>query len=130
MKTLNIVSTALVADWSKKGKLICTPLTADEFVKTVKSAEEIKNFCGHPKTTAALNESGLNIPPQLTKKDKNGEPILHPKFGTPQGEFWDGNGVAVAARPKGGVRSAAAQGDTEVSRLDDLEFLMFEFISE
>ena len=90
------------------------------------NADEVRNFCGHPATTDVLNASGLNIPSQLIVTDSEGNPVLN-RFGSPQGQFWNGVGVAVAARPRGGVRAAAQTGDTEVS-LDGLEFLQFEFI--
>ena len=124
--TINLVSTALVADWTVAGSLVCTPLTSEQFAEVINSADEVRNFCGHPATTNVLNASGLNIPAQLVVTDSEGNPVLN-RFGSPQGQFWDGVGVAVAARPRGGVRAAAQTGDTEVS-LNDLEFLQFEFI--
>ena len=94
--------------------------------EVINSADKINNFCGHPKTTELLKKSGLKIPEQLIKKDKSGKVVLN-HFNKPQGEFWDGNGIAVAARPRGGVRASVQDGDTEVSSLEDLEFLQFEF---
>jgi len=126
-KKINIVSTALVADWSLKGSLICTPLSADEFVAIVGNAKELENFCGHPETTKTLNDSGIKIPAQTMRLDSEGNSILHPKFKTPMGDFWDGKGIAVAARPRGGVRNTSVEGDTKINSLDNLEFLMFEF---
>jgi hypothetical protein len=124
MKTINLVSTALVADWTKKGSLVCTPLTSEQFVSLVKNAE-IKNFCGHPATTEILNNSGLNIPDQIIQLNPDGSPKKN-SHGFPQGAFWNGVGLAVAARPKGGVRAAVH--DTLVNNLDELEFLQFQFI--
>ena len=130
MKKLNLVSTVILSDWSVSGKLVCSPLTSNEFANLINSAENILNYCGHPETTNKLKESGLNIPDQLVKKDNNGNVILHPKFKTPQGEFWDGKGLAIAARPKNGVRNAANTGDTIINSLDELEFIKFEFIAD
>ena len=124
---INIVSTALVADWTIKGSLVCTPLTAKEFSASINRADQINNFCGHPATTKLLNEGGLSIPPQLLVYEADGTTPKKNAQGFPQGAFWNGQGVAVAARPKGGVRGAQT-GDTVVSTLEQLEFLQFEFV--
>ena len=78
-------------------------LTAEAFADLLPHVT--KNMCGHPLTIAALTEAFPNLPPQ-------------------ERGFWDGRGVALAARPKGGVRGAVASGDTAVS-LADLEFVEF-----
>jgi hypothetical protein len=63
------------------------------------------NYCGHPATVEALRSVAPDLP----------DPVKG---------FWDGKGIALAARPKGGVRGAAATGDTQVS-FEDLEFAVF-----
>jgi hypothetical protein len=64
-----------------------------------------RNLCGHPPTLAALAE----VCPTLPAPER--------------GAFWDGEGLAVAIRPRGGVRGAAQSGDTPVT-LADLEAVM------
>lgn len=127
MEKINLVSTALVADWTKKGVLICTPLTSDEFAEVIINANEVVNFCGHPATTKLLKDSGLAIPDQLLQYNADGSTKINLQGGS-QGAFWNGQGIAVAARPKGGVRASTATGDTLVSSLNQLEFLQFEFL--
>ena len=59
------------------------------------------NRCGHPLTIAVLK----SIRPDLPEQEKG---------------FWDGSGVGLAIRPKGGVRGSAVTGDTPVT-IDGLE---------
>jgi len=122
-----IVSTVVLSDWSKTGRIVCKPLTAEEFAQEIKTADKIINYCGHPATTDLLRESGLQIPPQKLVYEADGVTPKLNNFGKPQGAFWNGEGTAIAARPKAGVRGAAANGDTQVSSLDSLEFIMFSF---
>ena len=124
---INLTSTAVIPNWNKQGSLICTPLTSEKFSEIIKNSDKIYNFCGHPSTTELLKKSGLSIPDQLLQY-VDGKVKLHPKFKTPMGAFWDGIGIGIAARPRGGIRSAATNGDTELSSLDQLEFLRFEFV--
>jgi len=74
-------------------------LTKDEFLEKLKSVSI--NFCGHPVTNAVLREHVPTLPFTI------------------RGAFWNGEGHALAARPKGG--------DTQVT-IDKLEFVEF-FIS-
>jgi hypothetical protein len=64
-----------------------------------------KNFCGHPLTNDVLKS-------------------IRPDLPEPVSGFWDGEGWALAIRPKGGVRAAAQSGDTSVS-LNDVEAVLF-----
>ena len=130
MNKINLVSTVLLADWSKTGNLKCTPLKSEEFLSILNDADEVTNFCGHPITTAKIREAGVTIPDQLMQLDKDGNVKINNFTKRPQGGFWDGIGTAVAARPKAGVRGSVSAGDTNVSSLDELEFMRFEFIAD
>jgi len=130
MNKINLVSTVLLASWDRPGSLVCTPLKSEEFLSILNDADEVINFCGHPITTVKIREAGVTIPDQLMQLDKDGEVKINNFTKKPQGAFWDGHGVAVAARPKAGVRGSAAAGDTNVSSLDELEFMRFEFIAD
>lgn len=46
-----------------------------------------------------------------------------------RGQFWDGNGVGLAVRPKTGVRNAAQTGDTTVA-LQDLEAVIMQWFPQ
>ena len=67
-------------------------------------AQVTRNLCGHPVTIGVLKD----IYPGLPNQEK---------------AFWNGEGEALAIRPKGGVRGASATGDTQVT-LDDLEAVL------
>lgn len=83
-------------------KLLVAALTADEF--RVLCEAVTANFCGHPTTLEKLASANLELPaPQ-------------------KGQFWNMKGIALAARPKGGVRGAA---EVELNALDQLEFCAF-----
>ena len=64
-----------------------------------------RNLCGHPMTDAVLR-------------------ALCPSLPQPERAFWNGEGHALAVRPKGGIRGAHQEGDTEVT-LDNLEAVLF-----
>lgn len=64
-----------------------------------------RNLCGHPVTDAVLRAECSTLP-------------------EPERAFWGGEGFALAVRPRGGVRAARQEGDTEVT-LDDLEAVLF-----
>lgn len=64
-----------------------------------------RNLCGHPVTDGVLR-------------------AVCPTLPTPERAFWEGDGHALAVRPKGGVRAASQEGDTEVT-LNDLEAALF-----
>jgi hypothetical protein len=82
------------------------PITDPELLRKLLS-HVWRNFSGHPKTTAVLR----TVYPEIPDKDE-----LH--------KFWTGTGVAIAARPRGGVRNASQNGDTEVT-ISDLEIVPF-----
>lgn len=83
-------------------KLLVAQLTADEFRVLCEGVTQ--NFCGHPVTLQHLASAGVELP----------EPQ--------KGQFWDMRGIAIAARPKGGVRGAA---EVEIDALSELEFCAF-----
>jgi hypothetical protein len=64
-----------------------------------------RNLCGHPLTNEVLKSIHTDLP-------------------APEKGFWDGKGIALAVRPKGGVRGAAQTGDTKVGMVD-LEAVLF-----
>ena len=64
-----------------------------------------RNLCGHPMTDAVLRTECPSLP-------------------VPERAFWAGDGFALAVRPRGGVRGARQEGDTEVT-LDDLEAVLY-----
>lgn len=84
-----------------------TNLTRDEFLFHLTQVDV--NLCGHPVTSRILREVCPTLPEQ-------------------QKAFWQGDGLAIAARPRGGVRGASVNGDTQVS-LEDLEFCRIEYCS-
>lgn len=87
------------------GRLEITGLDLDTALECLSQVTD--NLCGHPVTNAVLKD----VVPELPE---------------PKREFWRGDGIAYAARPKGGVRGAGQAGDTQVT-LDDLEFCMIEY---
>jgi hypothetical protein len=90
----------VVAPSFKSARLEIRELTRDEFIARLGLVTT--NLCGHPVTNRVLRDVCPTLP-------------------EPQKAFWQGDGVAIAARPRGGVRGASVTGDTPVS-LDDLEF--------
>ncbi len=68
-----------------------------------------RNLCGHPVTDRVLRAAVSTLP-------------------VPERAFWDGQGMGLAVRPKGGVRNAAAEGDTSVVSIEDLEAVLVEWI--
>jgi len=75
-------------------------LTQQEFVSRLPSVTT--NLCGHPATVAVLKQVCPTLP-------------------EPKKAFWQGDGIGLCARPRGGIRGASTGGDAQVS-LDDLEF--------
>lgn len=99
-----IVLTSTVVVPSFESQVVdVTNLTKEGFITMLSKVSE--NYCGHPITIGVLKKHCPTLP------EKNGQ-------------FWDGVGLALAARPKAGVRGASTNGDTEVT-IDDLEFCMF-----
>ena len=98
---LTLCSTVVVPTFANATVRI-EPLTADEFRALLPHVQH--NLCGHPVTQAVLTAEYPGLP-QAEKA------------------FWNGDGVALAARPRGGVRGGAA-GDTQVA-FTDLEFCKF-----
>jgi hypothetical protein len=90
----------VVAPSFRSATLRIEELTSEQFSELL--AQVDTNLCGHPVTNQALRQ-------------------IRPDLPEPQKAFWQGDGIAIAARPKGGVRGASVTGDTPVT-LDDLEF--------
>jgi hypothetical protein len=103
MKTY-LLSTVVAPSFAS-AMITVTDLTRDEFLSHL--AQVDVNLCGHPVTNQVLREVCRTLP----------EPCK---------EFWQGDGIAIAARPRGGVRGARVNGDAQVS-LDDLEFCRIEY---
>jgi hypothetical protein len=82
-------------------KICVEKLDVESFLELLTNAEQ--NFCGHPLTWGVLKQ----YVPELPDVER--------------GTFWDGDGFAIAARPKGGRRGGQ---ETEVT-LNDLEFCKF-----
>lgn len=102
MEKLTLVST-VVAPSFDDAKIVVKSVSLEDVPDLL--GQVGRNLCGHPLTSGILKE-------------------VFPELPEPVREFWDGTGRALAARPKGGVRSASQNGDTEVS-LADLEFALF-----
>jgi hypothetical protein len=83
-------------------KLLVAPLTTEQFKELCSLVAH--NFCGHPVTLQKLQEAGVELP------------------AAQKGQFWDMKGVAIAARPLGGVRGAS---EVQLSGLEELEFCAF-----
>jgi hypothetical protein len=64
-----------------------------------------RNLCGHPVTDTVLRQECPTLP-------------------EPERAFWNGEGLALAVRPRGGVRGARQEGDTAVT-LEDVEAVLF-----
>jgi hypothetical protein len=96
----------VVAPSFKSATIKVTELTRDEFLLALAGVNV--NLCGHPATIQVLRQHFPTLP-------------------EPQKAFWQGDGIALAARPKGGVRGASVAGDTPVT-IDELEFCKIEYI--
>jgi hypothetical protein len=99
---ITLVSTVVAPSFSA-GRLEITPITTGELPTFL--ANVTRNLCGHPITDAVLRAVCSTLP-------------------MPERAFWTGEGHALAVRPKGGIRGAHQEGDTEVT-LDDLEAVLF-----
>jgi len=96
---ITLVSTAVVPAFAH-GQLTVVPveLNADML------SQVGRNLHGHAATVACLRD----LAPDLPQAERG---------------FWDGTGLALAVRPRGGVRGAGQAGDTPVG-LADLEAVM------
>ena len=103
---ITLIST-VVAPTFKSGTLTVTEVTRD--VESLLS-KVTSNLHGHAATVAVLKE----IMPTLPEAVRG---------------FWDGSTLALAVRPRGGVRAANSTGDTQVT-LDDLEIALVRCIPE
>ena len=97
---ITLLST-VVAPSFEDGRLTITSLLREDTIIAALAAVT-RNLNGHPLTDAALR-------------------AVCPSLPAPERAFWDGSTLALAVRPKGGVRAAASNGDTAVT-IDDLEF--------
>lgn len=90
----------VVAPSFRNATITITELTQDEFLRQLSQVNV--NLCGHPVTNQVLRDA-------------------YPALPEPKKEFWNGDGIAIAARPRGGVRGASVNGDTVVT-LAEMEF--------
>jgi hypothetical protein len=119
-----VLTSTVVAPKGQDGAIIQLTLTGEQFAKLAGSIET--NFCGHPDTIALIRGVCPNLPDQLMQTNADGTVKINPFTQKPQGAFWDGQGVAICATPKGGARNAAPM--TPIEALSDLEFLIFTFV--
>jgi len=99
---LNLLSTVVAPDF-ETALCVKIKLSKEEAIDLL--PDVVKSFCGHPVTDGVLR----SLVPTLPVAEK--------------GKFWNGEGVGLCARPRGGVRLSAQKGDTEVT-LEDLEFCL------
>lgn len=104
MTNIYLLST-VVAPSFRDAVLEITELTQENFLLLL--AQVNVNLCGHPVTNQVLRDACPTLP-------------------EPKKEFWSGDAIAIAARPRGGVRGASANGDTVVT-LADMEFCKIEY---
>lgn len=83
-------------------------LSQEELIVCLKSVKPGHNLCGHPVTS------------NLLKK-------LVPGLPDPVREFWKGDGIGIAVRPKNGVRASSTTGDTLLNGLSELEWVSVTF---
>jgi len=107
MSDLTLVST-VVAPKFASGRLELTAVDREYLLTLLKRVT--RNLCGHPVTDGVLR-------------------AVCPSLPQPERAFWAGEGHALAVRPKGGVRGAQAEGDTQVT-IEDLEAVLFTWIAE
>jgi len=72
-------------------------------------AEVTRNLCGHPVTDGVLR-------------------AVCPSLPAPERAFWDGADPGLAVRPRGGVRGAQANGDTQVAGLEQVEAVLVTWV--
>ena len=106
---ITLIST-VVAPTFKSGTLTVTEVNRD--VESLESllSKVTFNLHGHAATVAVLKK----IMPTLPEAVRG---------------FWDGNTLALAVRPRGGVRAANSTGDTQVT-LGDLEIALVSWIPD
>lgn len=97
MSEVTLLSTAVVPRF-EAGTLRVEPVDLADLPAILRRVT--RNLCGHPATNDVLK-------------------TLCPTLPVPERGFWDGTGVAVAVRPRGGVRGGH-QSDVAVT-VDDLE---------
>jgi len=101
----------VVAPAFVSGMIILTSLSKEELVGYLKEVKPGNNLCGHPVTNNLLKR-------------------MVPELPEPNRGFWKGSGIGIAVRPKHGVRGAAANGDTYINNISDLEWVMIKFQSK
>lgn len=94
-----LLSTVVAPTFGVRGRLEITPIDGEELRVALHCVT--RNLCGHPTTDGVLRTICHSLP-------------------LPERGFWDGQGQGLAVRPRGGVRAAAATGDTQVT-IADLE---------
>lgn len=101
---VTLLSTAVVPHF-EAGLLRVEPLDPQHLPTVLRRVT--RNLCGHPATIAMLRE-------------------LCPTLPEPERGVWDGTGIAVAVRPRGGVRGG---GDVQVT-IADLEVAVVKWIPD
>ena len=103
---ITLLSTVVAPEFAA-GSLVVKPVDVRNELSILLHQVD-RNLCGHPVTNKVLRA----ICPALPESIK---------------EFWDGSTEGLAVRPKGGVRNAAQEGDTQVT-LDDLEAALVRWV--
>lgn len=106
-KELYLLST-VVAPTFQEGRIELKPITREELIGCLRRVKPGHNLCGHPITSNLLKG-------------------LVPELPEPVRDFWKGDGMGIAVRPRNGVRSSASSGDTNLSDLSDLEWITVTF---
>lgn len=101
MKSITLCSTVVVPSFDD-AMVTIRKMTKKEFVAALKKVT--RNLCGHPVTSAVLRAACPTLPES-------------------ERAFWNGDGIAIAARPKGGVRNGR-ENEAQIT-IDDLEFCKF-----
>lgn len=104
MKPTVLLSTVLAPKFIR-ATIVLTPV---EITPELLASIEV-SFAGHPATDSVLRAMRPDLPVSV------------------RGQFWDGNGVGLAVRPKTGVRNAGQTGDTAVA-LQDLEAVIMQWL--
>lgn len=98
----------VVAPSFKSGLLEMETISQEELINCLRAVKPGHNLCGHPVTSNLLKKLVPGLP----------EPVRG---------FWSGNGMGIAIRPRNGIRAAACNGDTPLSDLSELEWVIVTF---
>lgn len=104
---LYLLST-VVAPSFDDGALKWKRISQEELINYLRALKPGHNLCGHPITSNLLKE-------------------LVPGLPEPERNFWNGDGMGIAVRPRNGVRGSSSNGDTHLADLSDLEWVTVTF---